>query len=97
MKLKALVLREWVDKPYVPKGGGQPIVPHVLTCFEQGEEPLLNSFDYNLREDEMKVYGTSQGKMVEFSIQEFGSQFGGRQRLKGRILSVDGKAVTHPK
>ena len=62
----------------------------VVACLDlDGTHPFLNTFDYVLREDELKQYaGRLVGKAITLAIVTFQPAFGGRLRAGGKILSV---------
>lgn len=64
---------------------------HVLTCLDMSAsgERLINTFDYNLREEEFAAYsGKLAEKIIELVVTEFNpTNFGSRLRARGRIVA----------
>ena len=60
-----------------------------LICLDACEHPgetLKNTFDYELQEGEMELYGKLRLKFVELAVNEFQPGFGGRLRARGHIV-----------
>lgn len=90
MKVTAIVIKEFKDKPYRSKGG-QEIQPLMLTCMEQpGPEAMSNTFDYGLRDDEREHFGKLTGKTVQVVVETVAAIFSGRPRFRGHLI-VNGK------
>jgi len=85
MRIEGQVLREWKDRPYKSKNG-QEVIPHVITLFEVGQDPLLQMIDYVLRPEEIQHFGTLQGRKVILSVRSFQRVFDSRARLDGQLL-----------
>jgi hypothetical protein len=62
-----------------------------VTALEFGPSPLLQMFDYGLREDEKSHKGKLVGKLVTIQVETIRSIFSGRPQLVGKLLSVDSK------
>lgn len=91
MILDTVVLREWKDRPYRTKQGVE-VQPHVLTCMEMGESPMLQLIDYVLSPDEVGLFGTLHGKRIRLKVNAVRNLFAGRVRMDGSIV-VDGKVA----
>lgn len=63
------------------------IEQRILTLLDQDNQPLLNTVDYLLHEEE-KLSGPCRGKTLTLAITDAAIAFGGRLRLKGRIVSL---------
>lgn len=90
MILECVVLKEWKDRPYKTKAGAE-VHPHVLTCIEVGESPMLQMVDYTLKPEELALFGTLHGKRIRLKVESFRGVFGTRARLDATLLT-DGKA-----
>lgn len=83
MKIEALVMAEDVQ---VREG-----VEYVtITCMERTPEPLLQMFDYGLREEEKLHKGKLLGKEVSLRVNTIRAIFAGRPQMQGRLLQVNG-------
>jgi hypothetical protein len=61
----------------------------IVTLLDQDLNPLLNTVDYVLSEDEKSKYPNKcTGKKIELAVSDIRMAFGGRLRLQGRILKV---------
>lgn len=88
MKIKAVVLAEDMQ---VRDG-----VEYVsITCMEQGENPLLQMFDYGLREEERIHKGKLLGKSVELQVSTIRSLYAGRPQTIGH-MTVNGQLSGSP-
>jgi len=90
MILTAVVMKEWKDKPYRDKRGSE-VVPHVVTCLETGEAPMLQLLDYVLSPDELGLFGTLHGKTIKLRLNSFRNVFSGRARIEAALILKDGK------
>lgn len=81
MKIEAQVLAEDVQV----RDGVEYVT---ATCMERGLEPLLQMFDYSLREDERMHKGKLLGKPIVIKVQTIRAIFAGRPQLSGRLVSV---------
>lgn len=91
MKIIGLVISDVPDSYTNQKG--QLIKTQMLSIVDQEQNGtrLKQSCDYVMSEDEKEVYaGKLQDKKVEIGISEI-TIFGGRPRLRGKILQVEGK------
>lgn len=68
-----------------------------ITCMERGTEPLLQMFDYSLREDERLHKGKLMGKPVAIQVQTIRAIFAGRPQMSGRLLGLNGSAKPETK
>jgi len=59
-----------------------------VTGMELGEKPLLQMFDYGLRQEEMSHKGKLVGKQIEIHVESIRNIFSGRPQFSGKILSV---------
>lgn len=59
-----------------------------VTCMEAGPEPLLQMFDYGLRQEEKIHKGKLVGKTMVLKWDNIRSIFSGRPQVNGRIVSV---------
>lgn len=90
MRVKAIVIKEYKDRPYKSKKG-EEVVPFMVTCIEQpGPDALSNTFDYGLAETEKVHFGKLTGKTVDVIVETVAAIFSGRPRFRGR-LEVNGK------
>jgi len=78
MKLEAMVLAESVDI----REGREWVT---ITCMERNAQPLLQMFDYGLREDEKIHKGKLVGKAVSLQVTTIRSIFGGRPQMTGHL------------
>lgn len=78
MEIKAQVLAE--DCRVV---GGVEYV--TITCMETTPNPLLQMFDYGLREEEKPQKGKLVGKAVVLHIATIRALFAGRPQMSGRM------------
>jgi hypothetical protein len=90
MIITVVVMKEWKDRPYKSKQGAE-VVPHVLTCLETGESPMLQLLDYVLSPDELGLFGTLHGKPIKLRVASFRNVFGGRARIEASLVLKDGK------
>jgi len=81
MIIKANVLAEDVQS----RDGKEYVT---VTCMEQGASPLLQMFDYSLREDEKSHKGKLIGKAVELQVNTIRAIFSGRPQLSGHLSLV---------
>jgi len=56
-----------------------------IVCLESGPEPLLQMFDYSLREDEKIHKGKLEGKQVVLQVDTIRAIFAGRAQMSGRM------------
>lgn len=84
MTLSATVLAESVQtrdgKEYV-----------TVTAMEASPKPLLQMFDYTLRDDERDHKGKLVGKTVELQVETVRAIFAGRPQLSGHLRVSNGK------
>lgn len=93
MILNGLVISDVPDQ-YTSKGG-QLIRTQLVTVVDQdkGGVRLKQSCDYVMSDDEKeKLAGQTQDKLIVLGISEI-SIFGGRPRVRGKIIQLDGKPV----
>ena len=78
------------ERPESYMGKRGKVEQTVLACLDlDGAYPFLNTFDYVLRDDELKQYaGKLVGKAILLAIVTLQPAFGGRLRATGKILSV---------
>ncbi|HWN95776.1 MAG TPA: hypothetical protein VNT99_12135 [Methylomirabilota bacterium] len=89
MTIKALVLSDRPDE-YTGKKG--LVKQQVITVIDQeaGHNRLTQPLEYSLSEDEKPKYaGKLQDKTLKLGIREI-VPFGGRLRVRGQIIEVDG-------
>ena|ERR1700730_11457296 len=87
MQARAQVISERIES-YIGKRG--KVEQTIVACLDLDRtHPFLNTFDYILRDDELKQYaGNLVGKTVQLGITTFQPAFGGRLRAAGKIMSV---------
>jgi hypothetical protein len=85
MVIDVAVMKEWKDRPYRAKSGVE-VVPHVLTCMEVGDSPMLQLMDYVLGPDELALFGTLQGKRLKLRVNGVRNIFAGRARMDGSLV-----------
>ena len=86
MKGKFQIISERLESFTGKKG---KVVQHILALLDLDPEPLINTVDYVLSEDEQTKYsGKTQGKRIELAIHAVLPAYGGRLRLQGVILSL---------
>lgn len=93
MILNGLVISDVPDS-YTSKKG-TVVDTQILTLVDQDKtgHRLVQSVDFVISGDEKKLYaGKLQDKRVDLSIKEV-TFFGGRPRLRGEIIAIDGKPV----
>ena len=61
-----------------------------VTCMERGVSPLLQMFDYTLRDDEKEHKGKLVGKNVLIKVSTIRGIFSGRPQMSG-TLTVQAK------
>lgn len=83
MKIEALVLAEDVQT----RDGVEYVS---CTCMERGTDPLLQMFDYSLREDERVHKGKLLGKELVIRVNTIRSIFAGRPQMQGKLVQVNG-------
>jgi len=83
MRIEATVLAEDARA-----SGGVEYV--TITCMERGDEPMLQMFDYTLRENEKELKGKLKGKAVSLVVANVRSVFNGRPQFSGKLI-VAGK------
>lgn len=97
MKMKAEIL-EYSSKS--GQGHNGPYEMRSLTLLDRSEGPRLkNTVDFMLTVEQAAKLPTHepaklQGTTVEVGITEISQGFGGRMRLRGDLLMVNGKAAT---
>ena len=62
-----------------------------LTCREIATEPLLQMFDYGLRQDELQHKAKLVGKLVELHVKTIRAIFAGRPQFSGRLVVAAAK------
>lgn len=93
MILKGMVISDQPDS-YVSKKG-QRIDTQILALIDQDPSGhrLIQSVDYVMNESEKIAYaGKLLDRKLELAVKEI-VVFGGRYRLRGQIISVDGKST----
>ena len=89
MTIKALVLSDRPDE-YTGKRG--LVKQQILTVIDQepGNNRLTQPLEYSLSDEEKpKFAGKLQEKTIKLGIREI-VPFGGRMRVRGQIIEVDG-------
>jgi hypothetical protein len=82
MNIKAQVLAEDVQV----RDGVEYVT---VTVMELDANPLLQMFDYGLRQDERPIYkGKLVGKTVKLQIQTIRAIFAGRPQMQGHLVEV---------
>lgn len=93
MVLSGLVISDVPDS-YTSKKG-TIVDTQILTIVDQDRSGhrLVQSVDFVISGEEKKLYaGKLQDKRIDLSVREI-SFFGGRPRLRGEIVGIDGKPV----
>lgn len=57
-----------------------------VTCRELDDKPLLQMFDYSLRQDEKQHKGTLTGKTVGLQVANIRAIFSGRPQMSGHLV-----------
>jgi len=56
-----------------------------VTCMEENAKPLLQMFDYSLRQDEKAFKGKLVGKLVKLTVTNIRAIFAGRPQMSGSL------------
>lgn len=70
------------------KGKNGLVEQVIVSCIDTGIPPLINSFDYSLKEEEKATYGTQKAlrKKINIGCHDLAVGFGGRLVAKGAIV-----------